>query len=273
MPELPEVETTLRGLVPLLKGRRLETVEVRIKQLRFPFPKNFAKRLTDATVTGFSRRAKYMLLALDSDETLLVHLGMSGRLVKADPASPLNKHDHVVITTDKGVQLRYHDPRRFGFMDLFATAARDDHKLLRDIGPEPLDADFSPAHLQTALRGKTAPIKNLLLDQKIVAGLGNIYVSEALFGAGVRPTRAGGKVTKAELERLVPAIQTVLQASIKAGGTSMRDYVQASGEMGHFQNEFAVYGREAGPCPTCETPVKRLVQGGRASFYCPTCQR
>lgn len=272
MPELPEVETTMRGLMPLLKGRKLETVKVHAKQLRFPFPRNFAKRLTGAKVTGLTRRAKYILIGLDTGETLLVHLGMSGRLVKSDPALPLGKHDHVVLTTDKGVQLRYHDPRRFGLMDLFTSDQAAGHRLLAQIGPEPL-TDLDVPTLQAALKGKTAPIKTLLLDQKIVAGLGNIYVSEALFLAGIRPTRPGGKVTKPELDRLVPAIRQVLEASIRAGGTSMRDYVQASGEMGNFQNEFAVYGRENEPCVTCENPVNRLVQGGRASFYCPACQR
>lgn len=273
MPELPEVETTMRGLLPLLLNRQLAKVTVRAEKLRFPFPPRFAQRLTGATVTSLNRRAKYILIGLDSGETLLVHLGMSGRLVKAHSGDPLNKHDHVVIDTDKGDQLRFHDPRRFGLMDIAITNDYHNHKLLAAIGPEPLSDDLTLDHLAKVFAGKKVPVKVALLDQRLIAGLGNIYVSEALYYARIDPVRLAGSLTKAELKRLIPAIQQVLNASINAGGTSMRDYVQATGEMGHFQNQFAVYDRANAPCLKCRTGVQRLVQAGRATFFCPKCQK
>lgn len=275
MPELPEVETTMRGLATILNGQRIQTVTVRQKKLRMPLPARFAARLTGARVTGLSRRAKYILVALDIGETLLVHLGMSGRLTCVTGAA--EKHDHVIITLANGTRLAFNDPRRFGLMDLCATAAITNHKLLRAVGTEPLDAALTPAALAAKLTGKKTSIKAALLDQRVVAGLGNIYVSEALFWAGISPLRQAGTVTAAETAKLVAAIKKVLRAAIRAGGTSMRNYVQANGNLGFFQDRFAVYDRAGQPCPGCtcggDVSIKKLVQGGRSSYYCPVKQR
>jgi formamidopyrimidine-DNA glycosylase len=278
MPELPEVETVVRGLRPKLEGQRLRQVEQRRPDLRFPFPENFAKRLTGRRVERITRRAKYMLLHLDDGQVLLCHLGMSGRMVivertGAGARRPLDSHDHVIFTTEAGTEIRFNDVRRFGIMDLIAEEALAAHPLLRDLGPEPLGNDFNGPALAAALKRKRTPIKAALLDQQVVAGLGNIYVCEALFGAGLSPRRLAYTVQGNRAEKLAAAVRQVLGRAIEAGGSSLRDYVQTNGELGYFQHEWAVYGREGETCRSCGGPVKRLVQSGRSTFYCPACQR
>ena len=278
MPELPEVETVVRGLRPSLEGHRLQQVEQRRAGLRFPFPDNFAQRLTGRRVERIQRRAKYMLLHLDDGQVLLCHLGMSGRMViveRQDRESrpPLDRHDHVIFITDAGVEIRFNDARRFGVMDLVAADSLEDHPLLRALGPEPLGNDFNGPALAEALKGKRSPIKAALLDQRVVAGLGNIYACEALFFAGLSPRRQAYTVQGGRAEKLAGAVRSVLTRAIEAGGSSLRDYVQADGELGYFQHEWSVYGREDEPCITCGSAIKRLVQSGRSTFYCSRCQR
>ncbi len=280
MPELPEVETIVRGLRPHLEGRRLVRVVQRRPDLRFPFPENFAARLTGRRVTGLSRRAKYMLIGLDGGEVLLCHLGMSGRMVlDRTEGAPLDPHDHVVFETDAGGRIRFNDVRGFGIMDLVAEQDLQAHKLLRNLGPEPLGNAFNGAALGAALKGRRTPIKAALLDQRVVAGLGNIYACEALFHAGLSPRRQAYTVQGGRAQRLAWAVRDVLQRAIEAGGSSLRDYVQVDGELGYFQHHWAVYGREAEPCPgcTCERArtggIRRIAQAGRSTFYCPTRQR
>ena len=291
MPELPEVETVRRGLAPALEGRVLAQVAVKRADLRIAFPKDFAKRLTGRRVSRLQRRAKYLLIHLDGDETLVVHLGMSGRFTVHSPeavnkpgrflhkvaedGSGEGRHDHVVLTTDKNVRLVYTDHRRFGLMTLAPTGALDDHKIFKDIGPEPLSNHFNDEALSAALKGKKTPIKSALLDQRVVAGLGNIYVCEALLRAHISPKRLAGSVAGARAERLVPAIKAVLAEAIEAGGSTLRDFAQSDGELGYFQHRFAVYDQTGKPCttPACKGTIRRLVQAGRSSFYCPVCQR
>ena len=287
MPELPEVETVRRGLIPAMEGQRILLAEVRRADLRWPFPPRMAERLTGTTVTALRRRSKYLLADLDSGETLLVHLGMSGRMTVSGLAAayvpgqfhhqhPLpEKHDHVVFDMANGARVTFNDARRFGAMDLMATGTAEDHPLLAALGPEPLGNLFGPALLAERLRGRKGPIKALLLDQRLVAGLGNIYVSEALFRAGIHPERAGGTIPADGLERLAAEIRAVLAEAIEAGGSSLRDYRQADGELGYFQHAFRVYDREGAPCPApdCTGTIRRIVQGGRSSYYCPDCQR
>ncbi len=278
MPELPEVETVVRGLRPKLEGHRLQRVEQRRADLRFPLPEGFARRLTGRRVERILRRAKYMLLHLDDGQVLLCHLGMSGRMLVMEtrpggrrPA--LQRHDHVIFTTEAGTEIRFNDTRRFGIMDLLPAAALQDHPLLRDLGPEPLGNDFNGPGLAAALKGKRTPIKSALLDQRVVAGLGNIYVCEALYFAGLSPRRQAYTVQGGRAEKLAAAVRQVLTRAIEAGGSSLRDYVQADGELGYFQHEWAVYGREGAACKCCGAAIRRLVQGGRSTFYCPRCQR
>ena len=273
MPELPEVETVCRGLSVRMVGRRLTRVVSRRKDLRFPLPENFARRLTGRRVEDIRRRAKYIVITLDGGEVLLVHLGMSGRMFVTQGRHHDGPHDHVVFETDDGATIIFNDARRFGMMDLVPAAGLAGHRLLRGIGPEPLDAAFTPAVLSAALAGKKTPIKAALLDQTVVAGLGNIYVCEALFRAGISPRRQAASVAGARAGRLVPEIKAVLEDAVAAGGSSLRDYVQASGELGWFQHSFRVYGREGEPCTVCERPVSRIVQSGRSTFFCGHCQR
>jgi formamidopyrimidine-DNA glycosylase len=270
MPELPEVETTVQGLVPVLQGRRLVTVEARRPDLRRPFPPDLRQRLTGATVIGLSRRAKYGLIATDRGDTLVFHLGMSGRW-RIDPAE-LGAHDHFLLETDSGRRLSLNDPRRFGSLDLVPTDALETAAPFAEMGPEPLGEGFNATYLLDALAGRSAPIKALLLDQRIVAGLGNIYVCEALHMAGIAPTRAGGRISRPRLERLVEAIRAVLLAAIEAGGSSLRDYARPSGELGYFSKQWRVYGREGEACH-CGSAIRRRVDSGRSTFFCPRCQR
>lgn len=286
MPELPEVETVVRGLRPVLEGRVLAQVIQRRPNLRFPFPRDFAQRLTGRRIEEITRRAKYILIELAPDnrngpEVLLIHLGMSGRmtLLPARPNLPYQPHDHVVFVTDEGREVRFNDARRFGFMDLFARSGMASHPRLNALGPEPLDDEFDGARLAAALRDKLTPIKAALLDQAVVAGLGNIYVCEALYGAGLSPKRLARTVQGKRAERLAASIKTTLSRAIAAGGSSLRDYVQASGELGYFQHEWAVYGREGDACPDCDCDplasggIQRFVQAGRSTFHCPRRQR
>ncbi|EYD73881.1 Formamidopyrimidine-DNA glycosylase [Rubellimicrobium mesophilum DSM 19309] len=285
MPELPEVETVRRGLLPVMEGRRIARAEVRRPDLRWPFPERMAERLTGARVEGIGRRSKYLLVGLDTGETLIVHLGMSGRMLVggqvlgeyvhdtgAEEGSP---HDHVVFHMEDGGRVTFNDARRFGVMDLWPTQDIANHRLLRSIGPEPLGNGFSAETLAQAFKDKAAPVKTALLDQGIVAGLGNIYVSEALARAGIHPTRAAGRIGRERLERLVPAIRQVLEEAIEAGGSTLRDHRRADGELGYFQHSFRVYDQEGKPCRTegCGGTIRRIVQSGRSTYYCPDCQR
>lgn len=277
MPELPEVETVMRGLKGPLEGRRLAKVEARVKALRWPLPRDFAARLTGRRVERLGRRAKYILAYLEGDEVLLCHLGMSGRMLLVAPGEekPREKHDHVILITDQGLEVRFNDTRRFGMMDLVATAALEDHKLLRALGPEPLGNHFNGPILAAALKDKKTPIKAAILDQQVVAGVGNIYASEALFHAGLSPRRLAKTVQGERAERLAASIKDVLTRAIAAGGSSLRDYVQADGELGYFQTQWAVYGREGERCPDCDCDkgIQRLTQGGRSTYYCAKRQR
>mgnify|MGYP002716433288 CR=1 FL=1 len=281
MPELPEVETVMRGLAAALEGRTVRAASVARPDLRWPFPAGLAERLAGARVEGFRRRGKYMLMRLSGGDSVLIHLGMSGRMVarRADavPNAPV-LHEHFALETADGVRVGFVDPRRFGCVDLLPTEAEGGHRLLAGLGPEPLEPGFTPAVLHAALRGRRAPLKAALLDQKVVAGLGNIYVSEALFRARLSPLRPASSVDGAEAGRLVPAIRAVLEESIEAGGSSLRDYVRADGELGFFQERFKVYGREGLPCEECPGApgcpgILRAVQAGRATFHCPRLQR
>ena len=289
MPELPEVETVRLGLLPVMEGYTLTHVETRRGDLRVPFPRDFAARMRGRKVRKLWRRAKYLLADLDSGETLVIHLGMSGRMSvfvegkarrigsyvydKAPEGAGTGKHDHVVFDTDAPARIIFNDHRRFGLMTLVETEHLDQDKLFRDIGIEPLSPGFNTTHLMKALDGKKTPIKSALLDQRLVAGLGNIYVCEALFRAHISPKRLAGSVSKERIGPLVTAIKKVLKDAIAAGGSTLRDHAQATGDPGNFQHRFLVYGRESKPCKlNCPRTVKRIVQAGRSTFYCPKCQ-
>ena len=278
MPELPEVETVRRGLKPVMEGATIVQAEINRPDLRFPLPHDMKLRLEGATVQTLRRRSKYLLADLSTGETLLIHLGMSGRILISgrtlgefyhDHPAP-QKHDHVVLHMSNGTRITFNDARRFGAMDLMPTATAANHPLLAQLGPEPLGNDFNETYLAQALANRKTPIKSALLDQHVVAGLGNIYVCEVLFRARVHPARQAALTPAAPL---VPLIRAVLTEAIAAGGSSLKDYRQTDGELGYFQHRFQVYDREGEPCPVCATPIERLVQSGRSSFYCPNCQR
>jgi formamidopyrimidine-DNA glycosylase len=308
MPELPEVETVRRGLAPVMEGATILAADIRRPDLRFPFPERFAERLVGRRVEALGRRAKYLTADLDQGDVLVMHLGMSGsfRIAKAFPSdvdtgsregnaaakngvvgefhherSRDSAHDHVVLRLSSGATVTYNDPRRFGFMLMVPRAELAEHALFAHLGVEPIGNALSAEHLAQAFRGKAAPLKAALLDQSIIAGLGNIYVCEALYRSGLSPQRAAGTlVTKGggptvRLERLVPVIREVIAEAIEAGGSSLRDHAQPSGELGYFQHRFRVYDREGEACatPGCGTIVRRIVQSNRSTFYCPTCQR
>jgi len=284
MPELPEVETVMRGLAARLQGRTITHAAINRADLRWPLPPNLAARLTGARVLNFRRRGKYFFMRLSGGDSLLVHLGMSGRMTispaptAASPPLPPTAHEHMVLLTNDHWRVSFVDPRRFGSLDLVPTPAEDQHRLLAGMGPEPLSPAFTPASLSASLAGRRTPIKAALLDQSVVAGLGNIYVAEALFRARISPRRLAGTVAGARATRLVPAIQATLQEAITAGGSSLRDYRQASGELGYFQHAWKVYAREGEPCeacpgaPTCNG-IQRLTQSGRSTFFCARLQR
>lgn len=283
MPELPEVETVRRGLDPAMTGQVIALAEIRRPDLRWPFPERMADRLTGARIIALGRRSKYLLVHLDRAETLIVHLGMSGRMqiereslgVFHHETAHLAQHDHVIFHMKDGARIVFNDPRRFGAMDLIATDRLDDHWLLARLGPEPLGNGFNEDHLIAAFRGRNAPVKSALLDQRIVAGLGNIYVCEALHRARISPRRRAGRISATRVRSLVPVIRDTLNAAIAAGGSSLRDYRQADGALGYFQHTFRVYDRAGYPCVTegCDGTIARIVQSGRSTFHCPTCQR
>src|SRR6185437_5685607 len=299
MPELPGMETVRLGLAPAMEGHVLTDVETRRGNLRIPFPHDFIARTKGRKVTSLRRRAKYLLADLDSGETLVIHLGMSGRMSvytegkqrklgnyvysPAPDGAGQGKHDHVVFETDAPARIVFNDHRRFGLMTLVATAKLEEDKLFRDVGIEPLSPKFNAAYLAKQLDGKKTPIKSALLDQRVVAGLGNIYVCEALFRSGISPKRLAGSIKKERIAPLVTAIKKVLKDAIAEGGSTLRDHAQATGDPGGFQHHFLVYGREGKPCKSassseghkkngCPGTVKRIVQSGRSTFYCPRCQ-
>ncbi len=283
MPELPEVETVRRGLLPVMEGHTILAADVRRPDLRWPLPERMAERLAGRRVLALRRRSKYILADLSSGETLLIHLGMSGRMLVSgrmlgefhhDHPAPA-KHDHIVLDLEGGARVTFNDARRFGAMDLIDTARAEDHWLLRGLGPEPLGNAFHEDYLVARLKGRNTPIKAALLDQSVVAGLGNIYVCEVLHRAGLSPRRKAGRIAAPRVAALVPIIREVLSEAIEAGGSSLRDYRKADGELGYFQHAFRVYDREGEPCPVpgCTGRVARIVQSGRSSFYCPDCQR
>lgn len=280
MPELPEVETVCRGLSPVVAGKALARVILRRPDLRIPFPADFVARLEGRRVAGVNRRAKYIMVNLEGGDTLVIHLGMSGRINIAskghyDPAAAYGAHDHVAFYTNDGTQILYHDPRRFGLMTIIGPDEMASHRLFRDIGPEPLGNGFNGETLSAALKGRKTPIKAALLDQTVVAGLGNIYVCEALYRAGISPCCMADAVAGGRADRLVGVIRDVLGEAIASGGSTLRDYAQVDGELGYFQHNFTVYGREGEPCRTagCTAKIQRLVQSNRSTFYCPACQR
>lgn len=270
MPELPEVETTVRGLARFLEGERIARVALHRADLRRPFPPDLVQALTGARVTTLGRRAKYGLIHTERGQTMVFHLGMSGRW-RIEPEQ-IEKHDHLVLETGAGHILALNDARRFGSVDLIDTALLEQWGPFAALGPEPLGDGLTPQHLKRAFAGRIAPVKPLLLDQRVVAGLGNIYVCEALHRAGIRPDKPAGKISGPALARLVPAIQSVLAESIVAGGSTIRDYAQPSGELGYFASSWQAYGREGGAC-ACGGEIARFTQGGRSTFWCPKCQK
>ena len=281
MPELPEVETVRRGLLPAMEGGLIARAEVNRPDLRWPLPERMAERLTGATVRQLRRRSKYILVDLDTGESLLIHLGMSGRMLVSgvmlggfhqDHPAP-QKHDHVVLHMAGGARVTFNDARRFGAMDLVRTDREDAYWLLAGLGPEPFGTEFHEDDLVARLKGRATPIKSALLDQRVVAGLGNIYVSEVLFRAGIDPRRQAGRISARRIASLVPIVRAVLSEAIEAGGSSLRDHRQTDGELGYFQHTFRVYDREGEPCGTCAAPIRRIVQSGRSSYFCPACQR
>ena len=283
MPELPEVETIMRGISPFLAGATIKRIKLNRADLRWPFPENYANRVKEAKVLNLKRRSKYILIDLSTGETLLIHLGMSGKILVSDSkigncfyeSSKLAKHDHVIFELNGGTIITYNDPRRFGAMDLAKTDDLNNHKFLEKLGPEPLGNNFNSDYLKFKLSKKESPIKNVLLNQSVVAGLGNIYVCEALFMSGISPKKIASKISKNKCEELVKNIRAILISAIEAGGSSLKDFTDIQGNSGYFQFEFYVYGRENEYCRTtnCDRKIKRISQSGRSSFYCPHCQR
>jgi formamidopyrimidine-DNA glycosylase len=287
MPELPEVETVRRGLEPVLAGARLVRVEARRPDLRFPFPEGFVQRLTGARIKRLDRRAKYLLAPLDRGDVLVMHLGMSGRFEIGGTGAarrpgefhyavaPDARHAHVVFETEAGAVVTFYDPRRFGYMGLIPTYELDSHPWFAGLGPEPLSSDFTTRHLRDAFKGRKQNLKAALLDQRVVAGLGNIYVCEALHRAKISPIRQAGRISAARMADLAGAIRAVLKEAIAAGGSSLRDYAAADGQLGYFQHSFRAYGREGEACPTpaCHGRILRIVQSGRSTFFCRDCQK
>lgn len=278
MPELPEVETTRRGVAPALAGRRVLAVHVYDRRLRWPVPRGLEAALAGRTVAAVDRRSKYLLFRMTPPgagappDTLLVHLGMTGSLRLHAQAPPRVAHDHVDLVFDGGATLRYHDPRRFGTM-LWIRGDAASHPLIASLGAEPFSPAFNADALFRGTRGRRAAIKLALMDNRLVVGVGNIYANEALFRAGIRPTRAAGRLSRPRLARLVDEVRSTLAEAIEKGGSTLRDYVDSTGRAGEFQLDYAVYGREGEPCPRCGTPIRAVRQGQRATYYCPACQR
>lgn len=281
MPELPEVETVRRGLAPAMEGKRILRVETRRKDLRFPFPANFNQRIEGAKLSRMGRRAKYLVAELSNGEALIMHLGMSGRFTVHGKtpgkfhhaAGEFEKHDHVVFEMQGGGRVVFNDARRFGFMDLWPTESLETYAPFAGMGPEPISNAFSGAYLQEAFAGKKTPVKSALLDQNVVAGLGNIYVCEALYRSGISPKKLAGSIRRDRLELLAVEVRKVIEEAILAGGSTISDYKSTGGELGYFQHRFQIYDREGDPCLACERPVKRIVQSGRSTFYCAACQK
>jgi len=273
VPELPEVEVTKAGLAPRLTGRRICSVSLSGQQLRHPLPQNIDKRLRDCRIERVGRRAKYLLIHLSSNEVLVWHLGMTGRFHVVDAAEPPLPHQHVAITLDDGKQLRYVDPRRFGYAGLVAEALLPAHPWFAHLGPEPLEEAFDSEYLYRACRRRSAPIKNVLMDASVVVGVGNIYASESLYRAGIRPTREAGKIAASRIEKLASAVKAVLSEAIAAGGSTIRDFAAVDGKPGYFAYSFQVYGRDGEDCGRCGKRIQRIVQAGRSTFYCAGCQR
>jgi formamidopyrimidine-DNA glycosylase len=271
VPELPEVETTRRGIRSALRGRRITGMVLREPRLRWPVDASLVKSLPGQQVRDVHRRAKYLLIELERG-TLIAHLGMSGSLRVLPPATPLLTHDHYDLVLDSGKCLRFNDPRRFGSL-LWVAGDPEAHALLKDLGPEPLERDFHVDYLAGKARGRKVAIKQFLMDQRVVVGVGNIYASEALFRAGISPRKAAGRVPRAELEALVGAVRDVLGEAIRQGGTTLRDYVSADGTPGYFRQKLYVYERSGEPCRRCGTPVRQIVQGQRSTYFCPRCQK
>lgn len=273
MPELPEVETICRGLAGSLVGRKFARVQQFRDNLRFALPQDFVAKLQGRNVIGINRRAKYILINLDNNTTLIIHLGMSGRMVVHDaPRNKIDKHDHVIFQTDAGREIVFNDPRRFGMMDIVATGAINEHKSIQNLGLEPLGDDFSGESLRSLLKNRKIPIKLAIMNANLVVGVGNIYACEALFRAKILPTKPANTLTKVECNILAECIKTVLNEAITAGGSTLRDYVTSSGQAGYFQHNFKVYGRENQPCARCGGNITRIVQGGRSTFLCGGCQ-
>lgn len=274
MPELPEVEVTRRSLEPHLNGRTMESVLVRETRFRVPLPKSRIQRaLRGRRVVGLRRRSKYLLIDLERDQTLIIHLGMSGRLRYLPREEPAEAHEHVVFRLDAGHDLRFRDPRRFGLVLLEATEGLEEHPLLRHLGPEPLQDEFSLKYLVDRARGRSAPVKAFLMDARNVVGVGNIYVCEALWRARIHPQRAAGRIGRDRMARLHAAVREVLEEAIEQGGTTLNDFADAAGEPGYFVVRLAAYGREGESCARCGTPIRRIVMSNRSTFYCPSCQR
>jgi formamidopyrimidine-DNA glycosylase len=272
MPELPEVETTRRGISPHLIGARISDVIVRNRQLRYPVSKSL-DQISGDCFTDIRRRAKYLILDLEKNGSLIIHLGMSGSLRLSHPTIDLKKHDHVILELSNGKQLRFHDPRRFGIVLHLPKEDPLKHRLLSKLGPEPLSDDFTLAHLKRLCAGRKAPIKQVIMDNKVVVGVGNIYASESLFRAGIRPTTAARRLSGPKLGRLAEVIREVLHESIEQGGTTLRDFVNSDGQPGYFAQRLFVYGREGELCRNCETPIRQKVMGQRSTYWCPMCQR
>lgn len=274
MPELPEVETICRGLASTLIGKKFINVQTFRDNLRFPFPSNFTKSLEGRKVAGISRRAKYIFITLDNNTTLIMHLGMSGRIIiHTSLRNAREKHDHVVFHTDDGNEIVFNDPRRFGMMDLADSDKVSEHKLIKNLGLEPLESNFSGEALHYLLRSRKVPVKLAIMNANLVVGVGNIYACESLFRSNIIPTRSAGSVSPEECNKLSGDIKIILQEAIKAGGSTLKDYVTSSGKAGYFQHNFKVYGRENDPCVTCGNPIKKIVQGGRSTFFCGACQK
>jgi formamidopyrimidine-DNA glycosylase len=272
MPELPEVETVVRGLEKAMKGRAIARVTLNRADLRFPFPPALG-RVRNARVESLSRRAKYILIALEKQKTMIVHLGMSGRMTVTDTYDP-EKHDHMILELDNDAYVVFNDPRRFGLVDLADTPQLARHKFFRHLGPEPFDKAFNAKYLAEKFRNKKTAVKLAIMDQRVVVGVGNIYASEALYEARIDPRRAAGSLNPAEIKKLAAAIRSTLARAIKAGGSSLRDYVQADGELGYFQHQWAVYGKAGKPCPACKKAcIVKITQGQRSTFYCPVRQK
>ncbi|MGB6219455.1 bifunctional DNA-formamidopyrimidine glycosylase/DNA-(apurinic or apyrimidinic site) lyase [Haloferula sp.] len=272
MPELPEVETTLRGIAPHLIGTGIREVIVRNRQLRHPVSETL-DQIEGDRFTDVRRRAKYLIITLEQKGSLIVHLGMSGSLRLADPLSDLRKHDHIILDLTNGQQLRFHDPRRFGIYLHLPNEDPFEHTLLSKLGPEPLSVDFTASHLKQACASRSTPIKQVIMDNKVVVGVGNIYASESLFRAGIRPTTAARRLSRPKLERLTQSIREVLHESIEQGGTTLRDFVNSDGQPGYFRQRLFVYDRSGEPCRNCESTIKQKVMGQRSTYWCPGCQK